>query len=420
MALSSALFSGVAGLQANQSLLDIVGNNLANSNTAGYKSQSPNFQDLFYQTLSPGSAPGTTRGGTNPIQTGFGVRMSSIASNFAQGALQPTGRTLDLAIQGKGFFIVNDGQQDLFTRAGAFDLDVAGFVVDAASGLRLQRTGTTGEGSATTPAFQTPGDNDIQIPLGFGIPGNATSNVSIRGNISAALPVGNTYTTAIQVFDTQGTEHALSLTFTKTAPNTFSLDATVTGGTVTGVPVAGISFNADGTLAGPASVGISLAFPPGLPGAQAVALQLGTVGLGDGLTQFGGDSTAATVSQDGYTAGTLVNFSIENTGLIQGIFSNGQVLALAQVGLAHFTNEAGLLRQGNSLFAQSGASGPAIIDAAGTPGVGSIQSGALEGSNVDVSSEFTRLIIAQRGFQINARAVTASSEVLQELANIVR
>jgi flagellar hook protein FlgE len=419
MALSNALFSAVSGLQIHQTMLDVIGNNIANTNTVGYKSQTVQFQDLLYQNLRTGSVS-ANGGGVNPEQIGFGALVGSINSNFLTGTLEPTGRNLDLAIQGSGFFVVNNGQSDLFTRAGRFDLDQQGFVVDSATGFRLQRTGTVGEGTATTPPFQVSGDNDIHIPLGAGISGQPTGTVTLRGNLSASLGTGETFTTAIQIFDTQGTEHPLSLTFTKTATNTFSLDASVAGGTVTGTPVTGITFNANGTLQSPATASINLSFPPGLPGTQAVTLQLGTAGQADGLAQFGGASTAAAISQDGSAAGTLVSFSVDVTGTFQGVFSNGVNLPLAQLALARFANQGGLNREGQNLFSQTVSSGPALIGTPQSGELGAIQGGALEGSNVNVSTEFTRLIIAQRGFQVNARTVSVSNDLLQELANLIR
>lgn len=420
MALFTAFQSSVTGLLTNQTMLGVVGNNLANSNTTGFKSQRVDFQDLVYQNIREGSAPGNGIGGVNPMQTGFGAKVGSIESNFSQGPLTTTGRKLDLAVQGEGFFVVNNGLRNLYTRAGALNLDQNGYLVEAASGFRLQRFGPTGEATATTPAFQASGNPDIRIPLGVGVPGTPTNQIEIRGNLNAAMSVGDTYTSAIQVFDTQGTQHALSMTFTKTAVNTYSLDLTVSGGTVTGAPITGISFNADGTFAGPATAAISLAFPPGLPAAQPVTLQLGTVGTATGLSQFGGDSTAAAVQQNGSSAGTLVDYSFSQAGVVNGIFSNGVILPLAQIGLATFTNPGGLLRDGNNLYIEGGNSGVPLIEAATVGGRGRVQTGALEGSNVDVANELTQLVIAQRGFQINARALTASSETLQELANIVR
>lgn len=421
MGLTSALFAGVSGLQIHQTMLDVVGNNLANANTTGFKSESVQFQDLIYQSLRDGVAPGALgAGGTNPQQIGFGAAVGSIASDFSQGNLQPTGRNLDLAIQGTGFFVLSDGLRNLYTRAGTFDLDPEGFVIDATTGFRVQRSGTVGEGTATTPAFQIPGDNNIQVPLGVGIPAQQTTSVTVRGNLSAALAVGDTYSTAIQVFDTQGGEHPLTMTFTKTAANTFSFSATVVGGTVTGVPVAGVSFNADGTLAGPSTAAISVAFPPNLPAPQPITINLGTAGQADGLSQFAGASTAAGIFQDGFAPGTLDTFSVSRSGTFEGLFTNGIRLPIAQLALSQFANQAGLSRQGQNLFLPTSVSGEPRISTPQAAGLGSIQSGTLEGSNVNVSMEFTRLIIAQRGFQINTRTVVASNELLQQLASLIQ
>ncbi|MBY0228230.1 MAG: flagellar hook protein FlgE [Gemmataceae bacterium] len=419
MALSNALFAGVSGLQANQALLDVVGNNLANANTTGFKSQRVTFEDLVYQTLSPGSAAGDQFGGTNPRQIGLGAAVSSIDSRFAQGAVQTTGRTLDLGIQGDGFFVVSNGQQDFYTRAGAFSVDDLGYVVNA-DGLRLQRTGTLGEATPAAPAFQVPGNADIRIPIGVGIPGTPTGTVNLRGNLSAGLATGDTFASGIQVYDTQGTEHLLTLTFTKTAANTFSVAAAVPGGTVSGSPVTGIAFNADGTLASPASITLGLSYPPGLPVPQTVTVVLGTPGQGDGLTQFGGDSTAAAISQDGSTAGSLINYSIDKDGTVQGLFSNGRKVPMAQVALARFANDGGLLREGDNLFSLGTGSGSPLVGTPGSGRLGTVQSGALEASNVDMSGEFTQLILAQRSYQMNAQSITVNNEVLQQLANIIR
>jgi flagellar hook protein FlgE len=421
MAISNSLYAGVTGLQTNQTTLDVVGNNLANSNTPGFKVQTANFQDLVYETLLESTALSGSVGGTNPMQVGFGATVGSIESNFQEGPLQSTGRALDLALQGNGFFLVNNGTQNYFTRAGAFDLDQNGYVIDAATGFRVQRFGTLGEATATTPAFQTPGNSGIRIPLGLGIPGTATANVNLQGNIDAGLAIGDaSTTTAIQVFDTQGTQHTLSLTFTKTAANTFSVSGSITGGTLTGLPFASVTFNANGTLAGPATIPINVSFPPGLPALQTITLNLGTVGQATGLSQFGGSTSVAAVSQDGFAAGSLQSFNINQSGVFEGIFTNGQTLPLAQLSIATFANPGGLHRSGQNFFTETAGSGPPLIGAALAGGRGAIQPGALEGSNVDVATEFTKLIIAQRAYQINARTITASNEVLQTLANIIQ
>jgi len=414
----TALFTGASGLQANSAALDVIGNNLANLNTTGYKTQRTLFKDLVYQTMNPGSAPTATSGGTNPAQNGFGVAVGTVDSLFSQGSVNPTGRSLDAAIQGSGFFVVSNGQSTAYSRAGSFGVDAAGFLVDPNTGFRVQRTGTVGQGSATTPGFQVPGINDIRVPFGAGAQGTPTSSVTLQGNISSGLSIGQTASTAIQVFDSQSSPQALSLTFTKTGVNTYDVATSVSNGTAT-LPPTSVTFDTSGLLVSPATVTVNVA---GINGAaaQTVTVNLGTAGQATGLTQFGGASTAAAVTQDGSGSGTLASVSFDGNGQLIGQFSNGRTIPLAQLAIAGFNNEGGLLRTGQNYFSTGPASGEAIIGVAREGGRGGIQGASLEGSNVDVAIEFSRLIIAQRGFQVNARTVTAANETLQELANIIR
>ncbi len=414
----TALFTGSTALIANSTALDVVGNNLANINTTAYKLQRVLFKDIFYQTLNPGSAPSGNLGGTNPSQKGFGVSIGTIDSVFIQGAINPTGRSLDAAIQGKGFFVVSNGQLTYYTRAGSFSVDAAGFLVDPNTGFRVQRTGSVGEPLPGIPGFQTPGVTDIRVPFGAGLSGVPTGNVVYQGNLSSSLNIGDSISTAIQVYDSQSTPRVLTVTFTKTAVNQFQATATITGGTAT-VPSTPIVFDTSGLLVSPATLTVNIT---GIPGAAAqnITLQLGTPGSSVGLTQFGGASTASAVTQDGFASGTLIDVSFNANGELIGQFSNGRVLPLAQLAIAGFNNESGLLRVGNNYFAASPASGEPIVGPAAAGGRGTVQGSALEAPNVDIATEFARLIIAQRGFQINARTITAANETLQELANLIR
>jgi flagellar hook protein FlgE len=414
----TALFTGVTGLQRNSLALDVSGNNIANLNTTGYKSQLMNFKDLLYQTLSSGSAPSGGLGGKNPLQVGFGVAVGSIGSEFTQASINPSGRSLDAAIQGSGFFVLSDSQSQVYTRAGAFSVDAAGYLVDPNTGMRVQRSGTVGETSATAPGFQTPGNSDIRIPFGAGLAGVPTTTVQLQGNLSSSLAVNDTKTAAIQIYDSLSGPQPLTLTFTKTGVGSFDVTAAVGGGgtaTVSGGP---ITFDTAGNLVGPGTLTVDLT---GISGAanQTITLNVGTPGSADGLTQFGGVSTATAVTQDGFGFGTLTDISFDTDGIVQGLFNNGRTIPLAQLAIAGFTNEGGLLRSGDNNFTSSPASGEAIIGPAGAGGRGTVVGGALEGSNVDIATEFSRLIIAQRGFQANARTITAANDTLQELANII-
>lgn len=414
----TALFTGSTGLQANSAALDVVGNNLANLNTTGYKTQRTLFKDLVYQTLNPGSAPTATTGGINPAQNGFGVAVGSIDSLFGQGSVTPTGRNLDAAIQGRGFFVVTNGPTTAYSRAGSFAVDANGFLVDPNTGYRVQRAGIVGEGSATLPGFQVSGNQNIKVPLGIGAAGTQTANVNYQGNLSSSLQVGESTTTAIQVYDSQSTPRALSVTFTKTAANTFTASAVIGGGTAT-LAASQVTFDTAGLLVSPGSLTLNVT---GIPGAanQTITLNLGTPGQATGLTQFGGTSTATAITQDGTGFGTLTDVTFDASGILQGQFSNGRTIPLAQLAIAGFNNEGGLIRSGNNYFLTSASSGEALVGTAGAGGLGTIQGSALEGANVDIAIEFSRLIIAQRGFQVNARTITAANETLQELANIIR
>ncbi|WP_020475427.1 flagellar hook protein FlgE [Zavarzinella formosa] len=414
----NALFTGSAGLQANSSALDVIGNNLANANTSGFKGQRVQFSDLLYQTLSAGSGPSGTTGGVNPTQVGFGVSIGAVGTSFSQGNLNPTGRTLDFGIQGSGFFVLSDGSKQVYSRAGAFDVDANGFLVDPNTGFRVQRFGTVGDGSATAPGFQTAGDPNIKIPFGAGAPGVPTANVNFQGNISTGLTTGQSYSTAIQIFDNQSTGRSLNVTFTKTAtPDTYTVSGTVTGGTVAFSPATVTFDSTTGLLQSPGTIVASFT---GLPGTQSVNLNLGTPGQSTGITEFGDPSSATAVTQDGKSSGTLTTVSVDTDGTINGIFSNGRVIPLAQLAIGTFNNTGGLTRSGTNYFTTSASSGEALIGTASTGGRGTIQGGSLENSNVDIAVEFSRLIIAQRGFQVNAKTITVASDVLDQLASIIR
>jgi flagellar hook protein FlgE len=415
----TALFTGSSGLQANSTALDVVGNNLANLNTTGYKTQRTLFKDQVYQLLNAGSAGDAgSVGGQNSSQLGFGVSVGSVDTQFVQGAVNPTGRPLDAGIQGSGFFVLRSQGGQVFSRAGAFGVDSTGFLVDPSNGARVQRTGTVGEPTPTAPGFQVPADNDIRVPFGAGAPGVATTAVRFQGNISRDLAVGEVATTSIEIFDTQSGPQPLTVQFTKSAVNTYTVSASIPGATVT-VPPTSVTFNTDGTLQAPASLAVTIT---GIPGAapQTVTLNLGTPNVADGLTQFGGTTEANAVGQDGSGAGVLTSVSIDNDGFVQGQFSNGRTIPIAQLAIAGFNNEGGLIRTGDNNFVVGPGSGPPFIGTPGTGGRGLVQGSALEGASVDIAIEFSRLILAQRGFQVNARTISAANETLQELANIVR
>ncbi len=681
-------------------MLDVVGNNLANVNTPGYKAQRIRFSNQFSVLLESNSGPSDSSGGRNPVEIGLGVQVAGIDSNFSQGTSEATGNKLDLAIQDNGFFLLRHGKDFLASRAGAFSLDANNFLVDSSTGDRVQRVGMVGEGSATKPAFQVSGNNDISIRRGMTIPGKATEKVAFRGNLDARADLpqstilmstqpftvngqpatsatrlddldqtassyaagdriliqgtrvdgssvesfftatgtsddtvgsllnvinsaflagtpglgasasldssgrialtankagtsklsltltsdpsdaaassgitdfsnfqrtvegrsGGTATTVIEVFDGQFAAHNVTFTFHKQTYNSWSVEASLDSGEGTikrfgeDNSVAGLRFNENGSLAGidgtgksqvlalgkPLTAGQSpatlttmldqldqhtqgaysptdvlmiagserdgqtitpVSFSPegktvgdlidainnsfttasasldasgniqfasntmgqselslrlsdgvmnsgktsfgsffesvrgtdgddnitfemanvsGFGSKQTIQLSFGAVDGFDGLTQFGGFNSASSTDQDGFAQGTLVDQEVQQNGTILGQFSNGRSEALAQIAIATFANPEGLERVGNNEFRPNPSSGAPIITTAQAGGTGTIKSGVLESSNVDVGVEFTALIAAQRGFQVNARAFSIANQLLEETANLLR
>lgn len=415
----TALYTGATGMIAFSSMLDTVGNNIANINTPGYKDQTVNFQDLFYQTLDAGSPPSSTIGGTNPIQQGQGVGTGATSTNFTQGTITSTGNPLDAAIQGNGFFVVNNGSEDYYTRAGAFSVDANGYLVDPTTGDYVQRTGTIGEGTATTPGYQTPGNNNILIPYGAGIQGAETANVGFQGNIDNDIATGQSVSTSIQIYDSQDSQQTLTVNFTAAGSGAYTVSATV-GGVAQTVTGGTVTFDQNGLLASGNTQSVAISGLPDGSAAQTVNLNLGAIGSASGLTQFGTATTAQATSQDGLPAGTLQSVSYDQNGNVLGQFSNGETIPIAQLAIASFPNQGGLLQVGNNYYSVSPASGNALIGTAGAGALGTVEGGGLEGSNVDISTEFANLIIAQRGFQVNAETVTIADQVLADLANIIQ
>jgi flagellar hook protein FlgE len=409
-----ALYTGASGMTAFSTMLDVVGNNVSNINTPGYKDSEVSFQDLMYQTLNPGSPPSGNLGGTNPIQEGMGVSTGATDTNYSQGTITQTGNPLDAAIQGNGYFVLGTGANQLFTRDGQFSVNSQGFLVDPTTGELVQRTGTVGE----SLGFQVAGNDNISIPYGAAVAGTPTTSVNLQGNIDNSLTTGQSATSSIQYIDSQSAEHTLSVTFTNAGTNTYNVTASVDGTaeTVTGGPV---TFNTDGTIATGNSLTVSVVGTNGAAN-QTVTLDLGVAGSANGVTQFGTATTVQANSQNGVAAGTLESVSIDQNGNVQGLFTNGETIPIAQLALATFANQTGLLQVGNNDFAASASSGAAQIGVAGTGGNGTILGGALEGSNVNISTEFAQLIIAQRGFQVNAETVTIANQVLADLANVIQ
>ncbi|WP_104086859.1 flagellar hook protein FlgE [Arthrobacter sp. GMC3] len=389
-----SLYSGISGLRAHQTMLDVTGNNIANVNTAGFKGSSVQFQDTLSQISRPGSPAQERTGGTNAAQVGLGVQVSAISTNFSQGSAQATGRATDMMISGDGFFITAKGGQQSYARAGAFDFDSRGRLVSP-DGALLQgwvaNNGVVNNGGAL---------GDIRVSKDMVAPPAASTNAVLGGNLPTDAKDGTVVVRDVQVYDATGAARQLSLTFTKTAAG-WNADAADDAGATTGTQA--LTF-----LNGKLTTGGTLGPVGGV-----------TVDL-TALTGNAGDTTVAVKSHDGNAAGTLESFSMGTDGTLTGTFSNGENMVIGQVALANFTNPGGLEKIGSSSYRATASSGQATIGIGGQGGLGELTSGYIEMSNVDLSQEFTNLIVAQRGFQANARIITTSDEVLQELTQLKR
>ncbi|ASD21933.1 flagellar hook protein [Cryobacterium sp. LW097] len=393
-----SLYSGISGLRAHQTMLDVTGNNIANVNTTAFKGSATQFQDTLSQLTQGAGGPGATTGGTNPAQVGLGVQVAGIATNFAQGSSQATGKASDMLISGDGFFLTQQGGETIYTRAGSFDFDSAGRLVTP-SGAIVQGwgavDGVVNEGGAV---------GDLSLPLNAVVPGKATSSVAMSGTLPSDAVGGTQLLRDIKVYDASGAARTVSLTFTKAA--------TGSGWGVSGTDGGTAATTTLGFTGNVVTSGGSLVI--GDPAAGGITVDLSA------LNGLAGISTVGVKSQDGSAPGSLESYTFGKDGTLIGLFSNGEQKALGRIALATFTNPGGLEKTGSNGYRATFNSGTAELGAPGSAGLGSLTGGALEMSNVDLSQEFTNLIVAQRGFQANARIITTSDEVLQELTNLKR
>ncbi|MGI6113388.1 MAG: flagellar hook protein FlgE [Mahellales bacterium] len=431
-----SMFSGVSGLRAHQTKMDVIGNNIANVNTVGFKSSRVTFQEIYSQTLKSASAPGGGRGGVNPQQVGLGVSVASIDVLHEGRNVQRTDNPSDLAIEGDGFFIVSDGTSNKYTRAGNFEIDTNGYLVFPGG---LYVLGWSEKQNGNIDISGIPGRINLTNIV---MPAQATDYISFQGNLDANLEVGKQVPYSLTVFDSQGGEHQLTVNFTKTAANTWDLGFVVPEGyTINGVGYPGIvdygtlEFDNAGRLVSvTADAGVSsIDIVPPDPGVDTITLDATNFDINnppveqnglrfdlDKFTQTKDPSTIKVTEVSGHRAGTLEAINFDNLGRIIGTFSNGHIDTVAIIGIARFSNPGGLARVADNLYQNTSNSGEAVIGQAGVDGRGTINPGALEMSNVDLSREFTEMIITQRGFQANSRIITTSDEMLQELVNLKR
>lgn len=403
----------LSGLAATGEALNIISNNLANLNTDGYKDQTANFQDLFYQNYG-------TDGSGDPIQVGAGTSVGSTATNFSDGTLSDTGVPSNAAITGNGFFITQQADGTMqYTRAGDFTVNSAGQLVT-----------TDGQTVMGYPAVngvvnQAGGLTTLQVGQGENNPPLATTTMQQQTNLDASSTVGTTFSTPMTVFDSLGASHILTFNYTMTAPNTWTYQVTVpaadTGGTgnPTVLATGTLNFNSSGNLASPTgSIPVAVT---GLADGAAnmnIAWSLTDASGNSLLTQVASTSATSTANQNGYVGGTLSNFTIMQDGTIDGQFSNGQTQAIGQIALASFSNNQGLQLVGGDSYQSTLASGAAVVGTANSGGLGTLTGGAVELSNVDISTEFTNLIVVQRAFEADSRVVTTFDSVSSSTINL--
>ena len=425
-----ALFSAISGMRNHMSYMDVVGNNIANVNTTAYKSSRVTFQDILGQTVRGASSPQNGRGGMNPAQIGLGVNLGAIDNIMSQGSLQSTGKLTDFAVQGDGFFVVGDGQRTFYTRDGSFDIDVGGSLVNPSTGMKVMGWLADATGSVATDVAPV----SIQIPFGTQVSAKPTADnaaaippifgMVMAGNLDSGTGIvapNNIATSTVTAYDSLGNAHTINLSFTKTAANTWSVTGTDPNSAVAApnaIAAQTINFTPNGlvdtTQNSKGLINVSLGTTTGSTTPLAFKIDMST------FTQFAGSSSVTTRANTGSPAGALVSFAVGASGEISGIYSNGSTQRIGQLALASFANAGGLQRSGQNLWTGSAASGDAMIGTPNDSGRGSISTGTLETSNVDLAQQFTNVIIAQRGFQSSSRVITASDQMLQDLVQIIR
>lgn len=435
-----SMFSGVSGLKTHQTKMDVIGNNIANVNTVGFKAGRVTFQEVFSQTVKGSGGPdsATGRAGTNPMQIGLGVGISSIDTNMTRGSSQRTDNPTDLAIEGEGFFILKGSNSDTykFTRAGNFSIDEIG-------NLNLNGYSVCGwEYDTTTKSFDTTAPvKGINLYRDYAsgrnkqvLEAQATTKAYLGGNLDSKTATAGTFTVPMVVYDKLGNEYKIPLTFTKAAPTgtppttTWTVTPPTTQITNTkgdiivaanGLTITNntVTFDSNGMIPTPPTNMNLQITPAATVGTDAFTLNLDL----SSLTMFSSDSSVKPTDVNGYPPGSLVTFNVGTDGIITGIYSNGEQQALGMVGVTTFPNPAGLTKVGENMYIPSTNSGEYTRGTKpGTEGAGSLNPGTLEMSNVDLSKEFTDMIVTQRGFQANSRIITASDEMLQELVNLKR
>ena len=397
---------GLSGLNAAAKNLDVIGNNIANSNTMGFKGSGAQFTDVF----------ASSAGGSGSTNVGLGTAIGVVRQTFGQGNISVTSNPLDVAINGQGFFRMDTNGTVSYSRNGQFSLDKNGYIVNA-SGQKLTGYPPAAGGGVTTAAPVALQVSATDLAPSQTVAATAKLNLDSRQSAlsSAVFNIADPTTyegaTSMSVYDTLGNPHTLSLYVVKTAANSWDTFA-ASDGVPVGAGAAGtVGFNSSGALVSGSSIALSI---PVTTGAANIAMTLDLTGS----TQFGNSFGVNSISQDGYGAGKLTGYSVGSDGIVLGRYSNGQSRAQGQIALATFTNQEGLAQLGSNQWAESSASGPPLTGSPNSGNLGALQSGALEEANIDLTAELVAMITAQRIYQANAQTIKTQDSVLQTLVNL--
>jgi flagellar hook protein FlgE len=406
----------LTGLQADTTALNVIGNNLANLNTTAFKGQTTSFEDLFYQTI------GTTGSG-NSLQVGVGTRVAGTSSDFGQGSLTTTSTNTDMALSGSGFFLVQNGNVQSLTRAGDFQISAGGDLITSTG------ENVMGYGAVNGAVNLNGGVIPITLPITATEGAQATQNLSMTTSLDASAPVGQVYTAQAKIYDSLGTSHIATVTYTKQSASSWNYNVSIPS---TDYAAGGASANSSGTLTfGPNG---NLLTPTGnISGVTFSGMADGANNLSFNfdlysnatpavplVTQTTGTSNTSATSQDGFSSGAYQGFSINQEGVISASFSNGNSAVVGQVAVALVSNNDGLTRSGANDYSVTSASGELTVGTGGVGGRGILEGESLEQSNVDISAEFSDLIVAQRAFEANSKAVTTFDSVTQDAIGMIR
>lgn len=401
----------LTGLQANSVSLSTIGNNLANLNTTAFKKQTVNFADMFYQNIG-------TSGSNAPLQMGIGARVSSVESNLSQGNLLPTGTATDMAINGNGYFVVKQAGTQQLTRTGNFQLSAGGDL-------------TTSEGYGVQGYPASNGAVDLNAPLKtLNVPvaktqlAKPTSQFSLSTSLDSSATIGTKFTASSNMYDSLGQAHNAEINFTKTASNAWDYSIALPAGESAGVSnnTGTLTFGPNGNLVSPSSSVEGITFSGLTDNASDLTLSWQLFdSSGNSLVNQASSKSATNANfQNGYASGTYKSFAVDSSGIMTATYTNGGTEVLGQVAIATVSNPGALNREGSNIYSIDSASGAMDIGVAGGGGRGSIAGSALEQSNVDISTEFANLIVAQRSFEANSKTVTAFDTITQDTINMIR